>query len=144
MKNYKYNIFLKIFILIIILIIFLACPLLIYGCKSINAKGGVIQISPEEVYKIINEKKDYFILDVRTKEEFDAEHLESATLIPVDELEARLGELPKDKPIIVYCRSGRRSTKAAEILIKNYFSPVYNMTGGIEQWIEKKYPVSSE
>jgi rhodanese-related sulfurtransferase len=143
MKNYKYNIFLKIPIFIA-LTIFLVGSLLICGCKSIDAKGDVIQISVEKVYKIINEKKDYFILDVRTKEEFDSGHLESAMLIPLDELESRLSELPKDKPIIVYCRSGRRSTQASEILIKNHFSPVYNMTGGIEQWIEKKYPVSSE
>ena len=121
-----------------------AGSLLIYGCKSSDAKGDVIQISAEKVYKIISEKKDYLILDVRTEEEFDGEHLESATLIPVDELEARLGELPKDKPIIVYCMSGRRSTKASEILLKSHFSPVYNMTGGIEEWLEKKYPVSSE
>ena len=62
--------------------------LLICGCKSIDAKGDVIQISVEKVYKIINEKKDYFILDVRTKEEFDSGHLESAMLIPLDELES--------------------------------------------------------
>jgi len=141
MKNYKYNIYIKILILIIILTILPAGSLLIYGCKSINAKGDEIPISAEKVYKIISEKKDYLILDVRTKEEFDGEHLESATLIPVDELEARLGELPKNKPIIVYCMSGRRSTKASEILINNHFSPVYNMTGGIEQWKKEGYPL---
>ena len=102
----------------------------------------VTSISVEEVYDIIKNNQDYIILDVRTKEEFNEGHLEDAILIPVSELESRLGELPKDKPIITYCKSGGRSGNAAEILVDNGFKEVYDMTGkGIIEWEEKGYPV---
>ena len=65
-------------------------------------------------------------------------------LIPVDELEARYVELTENKPIIVYCKSGRRSAKAAAILISKGFSQVYDMTGGIDAWKSKEYPVIVE
>jgi len=100
----------------------------------------VNDISVEEVYEIINTNQDYIILDVRTPEEFSEGHIEGAILIPVDELEGRLDELPLDKPIITYCKSGGRSATAAGILVENGFSEVYDM-GGITDWIEKGYPV---
>lgn len=59
------------------------------------------------------------------------------------ELDNRLGELPKDKPIIIYCRSGIRSRNAANILVENGFTQIYDM-GGILDWIDKGYPVIEE
>ena len=105
--------------------------------------SGIISISPAEVYEIITNDEDYIILDVRTQDEYNEGHLEKALLIPVDKLKERLGELPKDKPIIVYCRSGARSRKAAEILVENGFSQVYDM-GGILGWQEEGFPVIIE
>ena len=103
----------------------------------------VTSISVEEVYEIIKNNQDYIILDVRTKEEFNEGHLEDAILIPVSELESRLDELPKDKPIITYCESGGRSRNAANILVENGFRKVYDM-GGILDWQEEGYPVICE
>jgi len=100
----------------------------------------IIDISPEEVYEIISKGEEFLILDVRTPDEFNEGHIEGAVLIPVDELERRLDELPKDKPIITYCRSGVRSRNAANILLENGFSKVYDMMGGIIEWINKGYP----
>lgn len=108
-------------------------------------KKESIPITIEEVYEILKTQKDnYVILDVRTKEEFDSGHLDSAVLIPVDDLEARYGEITKNKPVIVYCRSGRRSAKAVAILVSKGFSQVYDMTGGIDAWKSKEYPVIVE
>lgn len=56
------------------------------------------------------------LLDVRTSDEFSAGHLDGAVNIPIDDLEARLGELPRDRDVVVYCRSGRRSAHAATLL----------------------------
>ena len=111
--------------------------------SKIEEIPGIISISPEEVYEIITNDKDYIIVDVRTQDEYNEGHLEKALLIPVDELDQRIGELPKDLPIIVYCRSGVRSRKAAEILIENEFSQVYDM-GGILDWNEKGFPIIVE
>ena len=108
-----------------------------------EAKPSVMAITPKEVFDILSEGKDYFLLDVRTPEEYSEGHIEGATLIPVAELEGRLGELPEDKPIIVYCRSGNRSRTAANILIENGFKEVYDM-GGIVDWQAEGYPVVVE
>jgi phage shock protein E len=56
------------------------------------------------------------LLDVRTSEEFASGHLDGAVLIPVSDLAVRMGELPRDRPVVVYCRSGRRSAAAADQL----------------------------
>jgi len=103
----------------------------------------VMEITPEEAYRIISEGKDHFLLDVRTEAEYNQGHIEGANLIPVDELEARLNEIPRGKQIIVYCKSGGRSRTAAIILIENGFDMVYDM-GGITDWQEKGYPVVVE
>lgn len=84
--------------------------------------------------KEILEREDVLLLDVRTEEEYVTGHIPNSTLIPLDELEERLNELKqKDKMIIVYCKSGRRSVIACEILIKEGYTNVYNL-GGVVDW----------
>ena len=85
---------------------------------------------------------DILFLDVRTRQEFVNEgRIKNALLIPVSVLERRLAELDqhKEKKIIVYCRSGRRSQIATDILIKNNFN-AFNMDGGFLAWEEYSHP----
>jgi rhodanese-related sulfurtransferase len=84
-----------------------------------------------------------FVLDVRQPEEWQQAHIPGATLIPLTELNQRLNEIPKDKEIVVYCRSGNRSQAAAQTLIDNGFSGVSSMAGGINQWGAAGYPVEA-
>ncbi len=113
--------------------------------SATEGEAEAILISVEEVYEIITNGENYLILDVRNQDEYDEVHIEGAVLIPVDALEGRLNELPKDKPIVVYCKAGSRSARAATILIENGFTQVYDMGGGITEWVDKGYPtVSSE
>ena len=78
---------------------------------------------------------NYRFLDVRTESEFLSGHIENSIHIPLQELPSRLDEIEqlKQKDIIVYCRSGARSGKATNILIKNNFK-VQNLSGGILDW----------
>lgn len=134
-------------IAIVVATMLLAVALFLAGCSEVPAKNEPVQIAPEKVFEILKDqtqKDKYTILDVRTKEEFNSGHLDSAVLIPVDELEARFGELDKNKPVIVYCRSGRRSAQAAAILVSKGFFMVYDMTGGINAWTGKGYPLYVE
>ena len=80
-------------------------------------------------------KKGALLLDVRTAQEFAAGHVEGATNVPVQELEGRLATLPakKDQPIVVYCQSGHRSSRAAEILKKAGYTSV-NDLGAMSNW----------
>jgi len=84
---------------------------------------------------------DLLVLDVRTIEEFNMNHLNDATLIPVAELGGRLAELASynDTEIIVYCRSGSRSLVASNLLVDNNFTKIYNMEDGINAWIAAGY-----
>src|SRR4051812_41994110 len=72
------------------------------------------------------------LLDVRSSEEFATGHATGARNIPLAELATRLGELPSERAIAVYCRSGRRSALAAELLRKSGFSDVRDL-GGLDR-----------
>lgn len=93
------------------------------------------KISAEDAKKIMDESEKYILLDVRTQEEFDEGHIESAILIPDFELEERASdELPdKTQAIFVYCRSGRRSANSAQLLYNLGYTNVYDL-GGIIDW----------
>lgn len=76
---------------------------------------------------------EHFLLDVRTPQEFDGGHIDGAANISVETLASRLAEVPRDQPIVVYCRSGNRSTTASRILADAGFTEVYNL-GGVIDW----------
>lgn len=82
-----------------------------------------------------------FILDVREDEEYEFSNI-GGTLIPLDELPDRLGELKEidEQDIVVMCRTGGRSAQAVAYLKKNGFENVYNMKGGIHAWSNKVDP----
>ena len=101
---------------------------------------GFQDVTVEEVKQMID-NKEVFILDVRTQEEFDAGYIKGAVLIDVKELESRVDEVPLGEKILVYCRSGRRSITASNILIDAGHKDVYNMLGGINEWKAAGYPV---
>ncbi len=75
-----------------------------------------------------------FILDVRRQDEWDQGHIPGATLVTLDELPNRLSEVPKDKKIVVYCRTGVRSAKGRDILRQAGYPQVTSLDGGITQW----------
>ena len=102
---------------------------------------GIPQISVETLKKKIDAKEDFFLLDVREPYEVPIASL-GAPLIPVGELEKRVGELAahKDKEIIIHCRSGARSQKAALILKNAGFTHPENLAGGILAWADKIDP----
>lgn len=127
MKNFS-----KFLILILFAVYFSSCAV-----KLVQQKPSIyIDVTPVEAQRKIEQNKKVLILDVRTKEEFSEWHLKNAVNIPVQELEGRLDELEKykDFEIIVYCKGGVRSKMASEILVKNGFKYVYNLSGGINEW----------
>ncbi len=95
---------------------------------------------PVEQAKVMIDDGDVFILDLRNAGKYRAGHIEGATLIPYSDLESRLDEVPKDKHLLVYCRTGFHSATAADILIEEGYMDVYNMLGGFNSWKSKGYP----
>lgn len=84
-----------------------------------------------------------FVLDVRTPEEYAAGHLPGAVNIPHDQLAARLGELSaaRERDIVVYCRTGRRSAEALGVLDEAGFERLFHLKGDYTRWTEEKRPV---
>jgi molybdopterin/thiamine biosynthesis adenylyltransferase/rhodanese-related sulfurtransferase len=80
------------------------------------------------------------LLDVREPFEHDIAHIEGAKLIPLGDLEKRLGELSKEADIVVHCKMGGRSKQAAELLLGSGFTRVASLTGGINAWAEEIDP----
>lgn len=91
----------------------------------------VDQILPVNLWEWLDNKCSLFLLDVRTPQEYQAGHLEGGYLLPIAELAQRMNEIPHDKPIVVYCRSGVRSQRALEYLKSIGYKEVYNLAGGI-------------
>ena len=84
-----------------------------------------------------------FVLDVRAPEEFVTGHVPGAVNIPYDQVAARLAEVPKDKDVVLYCRSGRRAGMAAEVLAAQGYTRLKHLEGDMPAWIEKGRPVET-
>jgi rhodanese-related sulfurtransferase len=82
-----------------------------------------------------------FVLDVRTPEEYAAGHVPGATNIPFDQVPARLAEVPKDKDVVLYCRSGRRAGIAADTLAAAGYKRLFHLEGDMEGWTAQARPV---
>ncbi len=96
--------------------------------------GHMVGVSSMEVHRLIEEGADFVLLDVRSPVEYEQVRLPGATLIPLGELRSRVGELPKDKGIITFCKISLRGYEAALILKAAGFTGVRVLDGGIAMW----------
>lgn len=100
-----------------------------------------VEITPAQAYARF--QQGAFFLDVRTQDEWNQAHIAGSTLIPLDDLQNRLDELPRDREMVVVCRSGVRSKEGVSILQKAGFTRVACMSGGILAWKAAGYPLES-
>ena len=128
----------------------------IAGCSSKNKVSNTIQQSEEtkgyenidgkQTEKLLNSDKDVLIIDVRSEYEYEKGHLLNAiNLLYDDDFKSELNEIIdyKDKTVLVYCRSGNRSEKAAVKLVDNGFKNVKNVTDGVDEYDYKLVKVDS-
>ena len=125
-------------LIVVALLVFLIASL--GGEQASNADGLPAFVSVDEAYQMYQEGT--FVLDVRTPEEWNEFHAPDTTLIPLDQLAARVNELPKDQPIVVICRSGNRSQSGRDILLQAGFDAT-SVNGGLNEWRATGYPVVS-
>jgi len=95
--------------------------------------SGIWEIIPQTLEEIVDKAQ---IVDVRGADEYDGPlgHIAGASLVPLDELESRLGEIDRDRPVVTVCRGGGRSARAAVMLEKAGFSRVASLAGGMLRW----------
>ncbi len=101
--------------------------------------GSVESISCEN---LDSGKADFVILDTRSKEEFEVSRIEGAIWVGYDEFDlTKIQSIDPMKTVVVYCSVGYRSEKIGEQLLESDFAKVYNLSGGIFEWINQGYPV---
>jgi rhodanese-related sulfurtransferase len=83
-----------------------------------------------------------FVLDVRTPEEYASGYVPGAVNIPHDQLAVRLAEVPRDRPIVIYCRSGRRTEIAGTLLAGSGYQRLEHLQGDILAWVENGRPLA--
>ena len=102
-------------------------------------KNGIPQLSVKDLKRRIDEGEDVFILDVREPYEYQIAQI-GGKLIPQNDVPQRLTEIPRDREIIVQCRSGARSQRIAEFLKQSGYPKVVNLAGGILAWSDEIDP----
>lgn len=110
--------------------------------KSSRANNTALRIiSVAEAYS--KYEQGIFLLDVRSPQEWEKNHIPNTTLIPLDQLPDRINEVPKDQEIMVICQSGRRSQKGRNVLLDAGFTHVSSISGGLNEWQASGYPTVS-
>ncbi len=108
--------------------------------EATAAPASIIEVLPQELAGRLRNGDAPFLLDVRNPEEWAITRIDGATLIPLPDLERRYPELPADREVVVYCRSGGRSAKAVEFLLSKGYRNVKNMSGGTLRWSDDVDP----
>jgi len=89
------------------------------------------------------DEKTAYVLDVRSPEEYASGHVPGAVNIPYDQVASRIAEVPKDKDVVLYCKSGRRAGIAAEVLASQGYERLQHLEGDIVAWVGKGRPVET-
>ena len=122
---------------LILVIILLALVTISWACRKTNVSNDTFKsVGVDEFEQLIADTTSVIVLDVRTLAEYQEGHIKGALLIDVKTdsfMAAAREQLPKDKTVAVYCRSGRRSATAAEMLAAEGYQMV-NLNGGIIAW----------
>ncbi|MFL2642909.1 MAG: rhodanese-like domain-containing protein [Flavobacteriales bacterium] len=110
---------------------------IIFSCSLINNES-INQMNSDELIDFI-ELNDAVLVDVRTEDEYNSGYIESSLNIDYfsNEFSVNADKLDKTIPIILYCRSGKRSSMSANKISKLGFKEIYNLEGGILEWIEE-------
>jgi rhodanese-related sulfurtransferase len=107
------------------------------------AEAAVRHVNPEAAQKLVAEK-GVVVLDIRTREEFKARHIAGATNINfrAPDFAKQIAALPKDKPYLLHCASGNRSTQLLPVFKQHDFKSLYHLDGGMKAWEKAGLPVT--
>ncbi|GAA5139683.1 molybdopterin-synthase adenylyltransferase MoeB [Prosthecobacter algae] len=115
-------------------------PIDYQGFCGMTPPPNVPTITVQELQDKRSRQEDHFLLDVREPDEYAAAQIEGSTLIPLAQITARAAEIPRDKPVLVHCRSGVRSAKAVAALQDLGYTQVWSVAGGILAWAKEIDP----
>ena len=104
------------------------------GHDKASAQPAPLEIGPADLDRMRRAGARHLVVDVREKWELDVSALSDAKHVPLGELQARAAELPRDIPLVMLCRSGRRSMDATNWLRAQGYANATNLRGGINLW----------
>ncbi len=110
-----------------------------FGTNSQDNPASTQLTASEYKHRFIETKTPHLLLDVRTASEFGEGHIAGARNLPVQEVGQKMGEVPTDKPVILYCRSGNRSGMAVQLLQAAGYTNVYN-AGSLHDLVKQGLP----
>lgn len=110
---------------------------------STGALAGSAELSVPALQKMLETEGAVVLVDVRTAEEYAAGHIPGAINIPHDQMAARASSLPAGKPVVLYCKSGRRAGLAAEVLEQAGRTGLSHLTGDFQGWAASGLPVAT-
>ena len=96
--------------------------------------ADVLELSPQHLAQWIASGQPHTLLDVRNESELEHASIPGALHIPMHEVQHRVREIPRGKPIVVMCHLGERSWRIARFLVTDGFADVYNLEGGIDAY----------
>jgi rhodanese-related sulfurtransferase len=105
------------------------------------AAPQVLEVGPRDAHVLVSDGA--FLLDVREPQEWSAGHAPEAVHVPLGELGARVGEVPKERDVVVVCRSGGRSFAAATALVEHGWR-ARNLAGGMQAWRDAGFDVVTD
>jgi rhodanese-related sulfurtransferase len=120
------------------MLLLVAVPVVLLMLRSRAQSGQTVQ--PSELAELLKGKDGIQLIDVRTPEEFAAGHIAGGKLIPLDQLASRITEIDKTKPVVFYCRSGRRSGNALNAVKDAGLIAPRHLEGGILAWASAGLP----
>ena len=122
----------RMFLVVLTVLVLLSAPSLAEAASNLSASAA---------QRLLKERRNVYLLDVRTPGEYQQMRLADAHLIPIDQLTRRLNEIPQDRPVVVYCAVGSRSAQVFNYLTRRGYREVYNLDGGIYAWAQSGYPI---
>ncbi len=125
-------------------LIFVVIAFLVFGSNPAADAPATVNSLPAEINTEMGYQKfqeGAFLLDVRTQSEWEEYHIDGATMIVLDQLEARVNEVPFDQEVIIICNSGNRSVVARDILLAAGHTQVTSIAGGIQGWMSAGHDV---
>ena len=114
---------------------YLLLLIMVMLCSACQSKTEIRSIDGDSVHQMLQNKEDFVLVDVREEDEYNEGHIPQSLLIPLGTIEKDFtSKVPsKDKKIVIYCRSGRRSKEAYEKIVSLGYDDVYDL-GGIQDW----------
>ncbi len=132
----------------ILLVVGVLALVFLAACGTTKTAVEIKQLAPNDAYALLQSKANdpnFVILDVRTPQEFQAGHIRGAVNIDfyAPDFQKQLDQLDKTKTYFVYCRTGHRSGQAVQIMKQLGFQHIYELRGGIMNWLQAGLPVIS-